>query len=272
MPEYENPEVPEGINVSEEHPLKEFILLACGIGAAVAVVLFALTLLAQNAAKAIPFEMEKKLAANAIFSADTENLKSSEFEKYLSTLANKLAKQQGLPEGMTITLHYSNQNIVNAFATLGGHIFVYRGLIDKLPHENALAMVIAHEIAHIRHRDPIIAMGRGATMMLILALFTGGDSAVAQQFLGQIGLVTALNFNREQELAADVVALETLQAYYGHVNGAEVLFEVLGEEEGEVPLAFLSTHPMTQSRIDHVISFRDEHDGRGELTPLPEYQ
>ena len=272
MPQYENPKVPEGFNVSEEHPLKEFILLVCGIGAVVAAVVFALTLLAQNVARAIPFEMEKKLAAIADFSVNTDNQKPSEIENYLSALASKLAIQQDLPEGMTITLHYSNQNIVNAFATLGGHIFVYQGLIDKLPHENALAMVIAHEIAHIQHRDPIVAMGRGVTMMLVLALFTGGDSAVAQQFLGQIGLVTALNFNREQELAADNVALETLQSFYGHVKGAEVLFEVLSEEEGEMPLAFLSTHPVTQSRIDRIVAFRDKHAGSGVLTPLPNYQ
>ena len=272
MPKYENPVVPEGINISEENPLKDFLILAAGLGAAVAVVLFVLSLLAEYFASSISFETEKKLADIAMFSElDAPTPTHSAIETYLSTLAQALAKEQDLPTGMTITLHYSNEDVVNAFATLGGHIFIYQGLIDKLPNENALAMVIAHEIAHIKHRDPIVAMGRGITMMIALALFTGSDSATAQQLLSHIGLVTVLNFNRDQELEADAVALNALQEYYGHVKGAEVLFEVLDEEQHDLePPEFLSTHPVTQSRIDRIISFREDHDSNGELTPLPD--
>ena len=37
----------------------------------------------------------------------------------------------------------------------------FKGLVERLKSEQALAMVMAHEIAHIVNRDPITALGRG---------------------------------------------------------------------------------------------------------------
>ena len=63
-------------------------------------------------------------------------------------------------------MHYDASDTVNAFATLGGHVVIYRGLLEKLPNENVVAMVVAHEIAHIKHRDPVAALGRGVAITL----------------------------------------------------------------------------------------------------------
>ncbi|GHV18685.1 hypothetical protein FACS189493_8230 [Spirochaetia bacterium] len=47
---------------------------------------------------------------------------------------------------------------LNAFAATGGHIFVCRGLLASLTGEDAVAAVLAHEIAHIqlRHSEELI--------------------------------------------------------------------------------------------------------------------
>lgn len=47
---------------------------------------------------------------------------------------------------------------INAMATPGGHIFVSRGLIRAVNSEDALAAVIAHEVAHIQLRHSISAI------------------------------------------------------------------------------------------------------------------
>lgn len=44
---------------------------------------------------------------------------------------------------------------INAFAAPGGFILVTRGLIRCCPNETALAAVLAHEIAHVQHRDAL---------------------------------------------------------------------------------------------------------------------
>jgi Zn-dependent protease with chaperone function len=51
-----------------------------------------------------------------------------------------------------------NTGEINAFATPGAHIFLTRGLAECAGSEDALAAVIAHELAHIqlRHAEAII--------------------------------------------------------------------------------------------------------------------
>lgn len=66
---------------------------------------------------------------------------------------------QGLPASIKVTVHYIDEPVINAFATIGGHVFIYRGLIDAITSENGLSMVLAHEIAHINNRHPIAALG-----------------------------------------------------------------------------------------------------------------
>jgi len=294
--EYENRTVPEGINVSEEHPLKDFFVLAFGLGAAVVALVVVLSFSAGWLVQFVPFETEVMLAEKFSFSEfmepemqqekqqgnqQSEQQKAQQREEeeklqkisaYLQNLANQLATAQHLPEEMRITVHYSDSDTVNAFATLGGNIFMYRGLIEKLPNENSLAMVLAHEIAHIKHRDPMVAAGRGLTVALALASLTGfGDSQVAQQLLNNVGLITTLSFNRKQEEQADAEALETLLKYYGHANGAEVLFEVLeNEQASSTPPLFLSTHPLNENRINTIKHYQQQKTTESELTALPE--
>jgi len=132
--------------------------------------------------------------------------------------------------------------------------------------------VLAHEIAHIKHRDPIIAMGRGITIGLALTSLAGlGDGAVAQNLVGQINFLTAMAFSRDQEQDADDEALKTLLAYYGHTRGAEKLFEVLKKNQKFEPPEFLNSHPVSDERIKNIKTFQEEFVGREteQLTPLP---
>lgn len=65
----------------------------------------------------------------------------------LRALAAKLAAVMSLPPGMDVTVHYADEKAVNAMATLGGNVVFYRGLLERLDSEDAVATVLAHEIA-----------------------------------------------------------------------------------------------------------------------------
>ena len=117
-----------------------------------------------------------------------------------------------LPAEMQITVHYASDDTVNAMATLGGNIVVFQGLIDTVDSENALAMVLAHEIAHVRHRHPIVAMGRGFTVMLALSALSGVGDGMIQQWVGSMGMLPMLAFSREQEEAADAARCKPCSA------------------------------------------------------------
>jgi predicted Zn-dependent protease len=162
---------------------------------------------------------------------------------------------------------------VNAFATLGGHIVIYRGLLEKLPSENALAMVLSHELAHIKLRHPVSTAGRALVFGVavgVLSSAAGGD--IVSRVLGSAGLLSAMSFSRDQERAADAEGLRALVALYGHAGGAQDVFRLLEQEIARIgaPPAILRTHPLDADRIE-AIAVQARDNGwllTGEPTPL----
>jgi len=276
--EYSNPKIPEGINTTNEHPLKEFFILSGGVLGLILIAVLILSLAAETLAVYVPFETEQSLIPEmwTQIEPEIESETSKQTREYMQSLSDRLAVHTQLPEEMEITVHYIQDDIVNAFATIGGHIFIYQGLLDELHSENALAMVIAHEMAHVYHRHPIIAMGRGVVIGLLLSAISGASSDLfVGQIINETGMIVLLNFNRDQEREADITALNAVNGLYHHVAGTNDLFKALMQahapDEVEPP-AFLSTHPLTQDRIDDLIEYAREKgwDTDTELTPIPQ--
>lgn len=271
MPEYENPTLPEGINVSPTHPLKEFALLLGGISALLLALVLALSLAAGYLVRFIPFSQEQALASRIERhwpqgQANPHPARQAE----LQTLADTLVAAMDLPPGMRIQVHYIDNATVNAMATLGGHVLVFQGLIDILPSENALAMVLAHEIAHVRHRHPIMAMGRGFTVALALSSLSGLGDAAIQQWLGGMGMLPLLSFSRDQESQSDADALNAVYRVYGHVRDADALFAHLdAAHKLPQPPAFLATHPGHADRLAQIARFAASHPARNQDAPRP---
>ena len=276
--EYSNPKIPEGINTTAENPLKEFFILSIGVLGLIFIAVIILSLAAEKLAVYVPFKTEQSLIPEMWTNIDpeTESETNKQAREDLQSLSDRLAEHMQLPDDMEITEHYMEEDIINAFATIGGHIFIYQGLLDKLDSENALAMVVAHEMAHVYHRHPIIAMGRGVVIGLLLSAISGASSDL---FVGQVvsetGMIALLNFNRDQEREADITALNTVNGLYHHVAGTNDLFKALMQAHGSdssEPPAFLSTHPLTQDRIDDLKVYAQEKgwDTDTSLTPFPQ--
>ncbi len=273
--EYSNPKIPEGINTSVENPLKEFFILSVGVLGIIFFAVIILSLAAEKLAIYIPFKMEQDLIPEMWAQAEpeTESEISKRTREYLQSLSDQLADHMQLPEEMEITVHYIEGDTVNAFATIGGHIFIYQGLLDELESENSLAMVIAHEVAHIFHRHPIIAMGRGVVIGLLLSAISGasGDLFVGQ-IVSETGMIALLNFTRDQEREADITALTAVNGLYHHVAGTNDLFRVLmaaHDLDSIEPPLFLSTHPLTQDRIDDLTQYAHGQGWTTEATLAP---
>jgi len=264
--EYSNPEIPEGINYSKTHPLKEFALLSAGVFGVLFIALMVIALLADHFAQYIPFRVEK----NFQLLVPARNDAPPALQAYLDGLAKRISQVEALPPGMTITVHYVDSDIVNAYATLGGHIVLYRGLLEKLQHENALLMVMAHEIAHVKYRHVIRSMGSGVAVGIALSMLDSslGDEVV-NEVIGGTGQVGMLKFSRAHEQQADDAALRAVQKIYGGVNGAAELFEAIkaGEKIDFVPV-FLRTHPGTDARIRHIQAI-ESGQPKVKLTALP---
>ncbi|MFW5426641.1 MAG: M48 family metallopeptidase [Methylophagaceae bacterium] len=271
---YENPHIPEGINTTKEHPLKNFGILL--IGSLVLIVTLSVVLGISGGwlAGKIPFSAENEIAAMYDVDEDVDDENSPELTQYLQSLTDRISKAQSLPDGMKITAHYINNDTVNAFATLGGHVFVFRGLLEKLPDENTLVTLLGHEIAHVKYRHPIKSLGSGILVSIALSTVTGSTNS---DILGSAGLLSSLKFGRDMEQQSDEEAMITLQALYGHLNGGAELFKIFQNMREEMdinePAEMFSTHPLDENRIANFTQVANSKGWQetGDLTPLPDF-
>jgi len=269
----QNPKFPEGINASDENPLKEFTTLLIGVGLLFITAVLLLSIMANWIAPHIPFSWEHKAVASAAFFSEREDLSNthSNAEQALGELGERLIAKAKLEPDFTLAFYLLDEDVPNAFATLGGHVFVTTGLLQAVSSENALAMVVAHEIAHIRYRHPIQTLTRGALISIVYsALMGGGGSVDAKSLLGQAGLITSLSFNRDMEEDADKFAITTVLNEYGHLEGAEEFFVKMLEKSDQPEwFSFFQTHPHTQARMSNILDAAAiTADPSGKVTPL----
>lgn len=136
---------------------------------------------------------------------------------------------------------------LNAFATPGGHIYVYTGLIKKLDNEDQLAGVLGHEIAHADRRHTSKQLERQYGLSVLLSILLGENKSQ----LAEIGAgLATLKFSRDAETEADFYSVEYLADTEYTCDGAADFFKKM-EAEGQsngTPV-FLSTHPADAERI-----------------------
>lgn len=147
-----------------------------------------------------------------------------------------------------------NDTVLNAFATPGGHIYVYTGLIKYLDKEDDLAGVLGHEIAHADQRHSIRQLQQVYGVQILLSIALGNSpSQLAQIAAGLAGNLGSLKFSRDHEKEADEYSVIYLAKTQYQCNAAYSFFQKLLDEQkaGQVP-QFLSTHPNPEDRVDDI--------------------
>ena len=154
-----------------------------------------------------------------------------------------------------------DSNEVNAFATPGGHIFVTRGLISAAKSEDALAGVIAHEVAHIQLQHGLKAIKTSRitqaimiTSMAVVEGVTERDLTEATNlFNNTIGQIvnTLVNkgYSKSQEYDADSAALRLMTSAGYNPRGLIDVLEELKAVQKNVTGGFNKTHPTPADRI-----------------------
>ena len=140
-----------------------------------------------------------------------------------------------------------DDSIRNAFCTPGGYIFVYTGLIRFLESEDQLAGVLGHEIAHadLRHSTEQLTKNMGVR---IVTQLIAGDAATLANIADQL---LQLGFSRTDETEADLKSVEYLYDTDYDPRGVARFFERM--EKGSNGLAFLSTHPDADNRVQNIL-------------------
>lgn len=173
---------------------------------------------------------------------------------YLNEIKNQILQSEDIENKDLFLwkLTIINEDVLNAFATPGGYIYVYAGLIKYLDNVDDLAGVMGHEIAHADRRHSVNQQIQNAKLQLLLSVVAGDQSAIAEVAAGFISNVSALKFSRDDESEADAASVEYLDETQFACNGAAEFFRKLEAEGSSNPPQFLSTHPSPANRVTDI--------------------
>lgn len=148
--------------------------------------------------------------------------------------------------------HVVESGEVNAFALPGGYIYVFRGLLQLLPNDDALASVLAHEISHVYRRHSIRQFEKNLVLSAgITAVLAGTGASGFGRAANVAQALASLSFTRHDEEDADENGIRILtRAGYNPLAAAEAMEVVkrAGGDSKSIPALFRS-HPAPDRRI-----------------------
>ncbi len=165
---------------------------------------------------------------------------------------------------------------LNAFASPGGQIYVFTGLIKFLNDEDHFAGVLAHEIAHADKRHSVKQLQRDYGIALLLSVALGNNPSTLRQIAAQLtGSLAGLKFSRDAETEADEASVAYLAGTRHYAcDGAAGFFVKLEQQEQQqgAPPEFLSTHPSPENRIQHIQQLAQQRGCSTASAPDTDYQ
>ena len=190
-----------------------------------------------------------------------------ELQEYIERVGAKLAAVSDRPE-LDWKFTIVDTDDVNAFATMGGYVYISRGILPYFQSEAELAAVLGHEIGHItaehlkkqQRKGMLAGLASAAT-----AIFTGQPALADLTNLAGMALIRG--YGREAELEADRLGARYLaNAGYDPNALIEVISSLKDQETFERERARLenreariyhgtfATHPDNDTRLQQAIA------------------
>ncbi|WP_250658574.1 M48 family metalloprotease [Alkalimarinus coralli] len=181
---------------------------------------------------------------------------------YLTSLVSRLAPNSELTD-RDLNLVIVDSPVMNAFAVPGGVMGINAGLFIHSSSEQEFASVVAHEIAHLSQRHYARSLERqqktaplalaGLLASVIIAATTNTDAGIAALASTQaLSIQSQLSYSRQNEQEADRIGIQTLYDSNMDPKAMPSMFERMLREArlyGNRPPEYLSTHPVTESRV-----------------------
>ena len=202
---------------------------------------------------------------------------TADLKRYVDSIGQLLAKTSERPH-LKWTFTILNSDIVNAFATPGGYVYVTRGLMALADNEAQLAGVLAHEIAHITALHHAERQGQSllANVGVIAAAVLGGRAGAE---LGQLGAVSMLQrYSRDNEHEADALGVRYLSragydpgAMAGFLSKLRDSSRLDAKRRGQSPdtvdqFHYLASHPAPAARVERATGLAQKASVKNPIT------
>jgi predicted Zn-dependent protease len=184
-------------------------------------------------------------------------VKNTAVTGYVEGIAGRLfGLARGDRDGVNYHVHViDDPKMVNAFATPGGHIYVYSGLLLAADNEAEVAGVLAHETGHVAGRHVERAMVNSYGVQTLASLALGQNPSMAKELAATVlgtGLLRA--HSRSEETEADEYGARYISRLSYDPQAMITFFQKLQAKESGASggMAWLRTHPVTGDRIAHL--------------------
>jgi predicted Zn-dependent protease len=187
----------------------------------------------------VPMSWERNVGSAIVGDFGSLRCRNSAGQHALEALVERISPgATGGPNGIKVAALDVSQ--FNAAALPGGYIVVFKPAITETD-ADALAGILAHEVAHVRRRHVTEALIRELGIGAIIRLFAGDLGANAEQLV-------ALSYTRENEAQADGDAIEMLRRANISPRPTADLFRRLDREAPAYSAEFLQSHPLSGKR------------------------
>ncbi len=183
---------------------------------------------------------------------DNTHFAKEKVEEILQKISKNVSRK-----GVNYKLSILKSDEINAFATLGGYLYITTGLLDFVDSYDELAFIIGHEVAH---EDRLHTQRKVTKLTLSTDL---GDMTRMEGFAkiaSKINKTLAPPFDQIDEYEADKIGFELAKAAGYDVNRFADFFKKLERYEKQDLLRKLtSTHPFAEHRKNCVHSYIDNN-------------
>jgi len=235
-------------NISKVHPLTTFGKLLAGALILVVTIYVLMGLFVGMLAPHVPVTVEKKLGDLfvATFTEGRLEAESARLQKMLDEMLPHLSPDD---RRFNHTVTVVAKEEVNALALPGGHIVVFKGLLDEVENEDEIRFVLAHELGHFNGRDHLLGLGRSLVTLTLSIVLFGNDSVATDFLFGTIRNVE-MKFSQRQEVEADLFALNVLARTTKQCQGGTTFMERLAEQNKHSKLSYyFASHPHPKIRL-----------------------
>ncbi|MBU2490358.1 MAG: M48 family metalloprotease [Proteobacteria bacterium] len=191
--------------------------------------------------------------------------------EYVNRVGRKILAAAG-PQPLEYHFYVVQEDVYNAFAGPGGHVFIHSGLLTAMKNEDDLAGILAHEISHVTCRHISEKISRDSKLQLatlagmVAGIFLGGGAAGTALVAGSMaaGTSASLSYSRRDEMQADELGLTYLaKAGYSAQGLMDILDEIRKKRwygPDEIP-DYLSSHPAVEDRLGYIGTWITSHPG-----------
>jgi Zn-dependent protease with chaperone function len=165
---------------------------------------------------------------------------------------NAFAKEINFNTDYPIQITVVESKEQNAFAMPGGHIIVYSEILKNMHSPEQLVALLSHETSHITLRHTTKSLCKSIATAMVLSILISDVNGIAGALIQNADNLKSLSYSRSLEEEADKVGLDIMIANKINPKGMIQLFEQLkSAHDIDIP-EFISTHPVSDTRISYI--------------------